>query len=124
MTFARSLAMLASDDVRPQGGVLPAASTHVTDTLACIVGAHADPLFRVFRARAAALTECDVGAVSEALRLALEGGPAAAAQWLALAAHWLQYDNGERLLQAISRAYRSRRIALVLDTTIKRKEAT
>lgn len=92
MSFAHSLAMLALEDFRPPGAVLEAASTHVTDTLACIVGAHADPLFR---ARAAVLAEFDQGAVSEGLRLAFEGGPGAAAQWLALAAHWLQYDDGE-----------------------------
>ena len=92
MAFAQSLAMLASDKVRPPAKVLPAAGVHITDTLACVVGAHADPLFR---ARAAALAECDMREGAAGFRFAAEGRPAAAAQWLALAAHWLQYDDGE-----------------------------
>lgn len=92
MSFARSLAMLAAEDIRPEAGVLECATAHVSDTLACIVGAHADPLFRE---RAAVLNECESVAVSEGLRLALDSNPGAAAQWLALAAHWLQYDDGE-----------------------------
>ena len=92
MSFARALAALAAADSGRNAGVLPAAHAHALDTLACIVGAHADPLYR---ARAAAIAECGADDASRGFALALEARPAAAAQWLALAAHWLQFDDGD-----------------------------
>ena len=38
--------MLVTADTGRDAGVFPAARAHALDTLACIVGAHADPLFR------------------------------------------------------------------------------
>ncbi len=71
---------------------MAAASDHALDTLACMVAAHADP---VFRARAALIAECGADDPGMGFGLALDGRPAAAAQWLALAAHWQQFDDGD-----------------------------